>query len=359
MTKRALVMAGGTGGHVFPALSVARLLQQQGLEVHWLGGKTGIENDLVPSAGYQLHGIDVVGLRGKGISQLIRAPWLILNAVWQAYLVFRQVKPDVVLGLGGFASGPGGIVAKLTGTPLIIHEQNAIAGMTNKWLAKVANKTLQAFAGTFKHKNVVSVGNPVRTDIMHLPSPELRMGARLNQPLRVLVVGGSLGALAINQVMCEALALIVTEQRPQVWHQTGKKDFERCQQQYAAAGIDAKVSAFITDMSEAYAWADIVVCRSGALTVCELMAAGCASLLIPFPYAVDDHQTANAMFLVHAGGAVLRPQRELTAQGLADDLNYFAGHKQTLMTMAHAARTLAKPDAAKQVADFCIEALHD
>lgn len=359
MTKRAMVMAGGTGGHVFPALSVARLLQQQGVEVHWLGGKTGIENELVPNAGYQLHCIDVVGLRGKGFAQLIRAPWLILRTVGQAYGIFRRVKPDVVLGLGGFASGPGGIVAKLTGTPLIIHEQNAVPGMTNKWLAKVANKTLQAFAGTFAHKNVMSVGNPVREDIMRLPTPEQRMASRLEQPLRVLVVGGSLGALAINQVMCETLALLPAAQRPQVWHQTGKKDFERCQQQYAAAGVEAKVSAFITDMSEAYAWADLVVCRSGALTVCELMAAGCASLLIPFPYAVDDHQTANAMFLVNAGGALLRPQRELTAQALADDLQYFAGHKQVLMTMAHAARTLAKPDAAKQVADFCIEALHD
>lgn len=359
MTKRALIMAGGTGGHVFPALSVARLLQRQGIEVHWLGGKTGIENELVPGAGYPLHTIDVVGLRGKGGLQILRAPFLVVRAVWQAWQVFRRVKPDVVLGLGGFASGPGGIVAKLTATPLLIHEQNAIPGMTNKWLAKVANKTLQAFAGTFRDPKAISVGNPVREDIMRLPSPDTRMAPRLQQPLRVLVVGGSLGAQAINLAMCEALASMPVETRPQVWHQTGKKDFERCQQQYHAAAVDVKVSPFISDMSEAYAWADLVVCRSGALTVCELMAAGCASLLIPFPHAVDDHQTANGMFLVNAGAAKLRAQSALSAATLADDLNYFAGHKQELMAMAHAARTLAKPDAAKQVADFCIEALHD
>ncbi len=357
MKSTVLIMAGGTGGHVIPALSVAKQLKSQGYEVHWLGSTQGIENDLVPDAGYELHRIRVTGLRGKGALKLFVAPILLLKAVWQAYGVIRKVKPVLALGMGGFASGPGGFVAAKMGIPVVIHEQNAIPGMTNRLLSRWAHTVLQAFDQTFTADvKPKTVGNPVRQSIFKLPEPNVRVAS--HEGLNVLVVGGSLGAVAVNQVVVDALALMPENTRPNIWHQAGKRNYDNVKQAYDAQSIQAKVSAFIADMSEAYEWADVVICRSGALTVSELMAAGVASILVPFPHAVDDHQTANAQFLVEAGAARLRPQAELTPERLVQDLTELGASKESRLAMAMAARSLAKPEAARVAANYCIEAIH-
>lgn len=352
-----MIMAGGTGGHVIPALSVAKELKTKGYNVHWLGSIKGIENDLVPDAGYTLHRISVTGLRGNGLLKTILAPLQIMRALWQTFKVYRQVKPVMALGMGGFASGPGGLMAFLLRVPLVIHEQNAIAGMTNSILSGMATYLLQAFEGTFiEKKKAKSVGNPVRQSIATLPEPDVRLAGHTSG-LNVLVVGGSLGAVAINNVMIEAAAL--AENNIHVWHQTGKRNFETVKSGYQSAGVTSvKVSDFIADMAKAYEWADVVVCRSGALTVSEMMAAGVASILIPFPFAVDDHQTANGQFLVNAGAAKLKPQSELNAQNLLEELNHLRDNRELLIEMSKAARSLAKPESAKIVAKYCIEAIN-
>ncbi|HEY5718103.1 MAG TPA: undecaprenyldiphospho-muramoylpentapeptide beta-N-acetylglucosaminyltransferase [Motiliproteus sp.] len=349
-----LIMAGGTGGHVFPALATARELQQRGYRVEWLGTAAGIEAELIPAADIPLHCIAVAGLRGKGKLGLLLAPFKLLRATWQALGVIGRVQPVCVLGMGGFASGPGGLAAWLRRIPLLIHEQNAIPGMTNRILARLATRVMEAFPGAFEpQRQALATGNPIRSSIMQLPAPAERFAGR-SGPLRLLVVGGSLGAQAINACVADALAQLPTEQRPEVWHQTGKRNLDDTQARYAAAGVEARVVPFIDDMDAAYAWADLVLCRAGALTISELAAAGVPGLLVPFPHAVDDHQTANAAYLADAGAALLLPQDQLTPQRLLALLNEY-NDRDRLLAMAGKARALAKPLATAVVAQHCQE----
>jgi UDP-N-acetylglucosamine--N-acetylmuramyl-(pentapeptide) pyrophosphoryl-undecaprenol N-acetylglucosamine transferase len=353
-----LIMAGGTGGHVFPALAVAEEMRARGATINWLGTARGIENRLVPAANIPLHLIKVEGVRGRGLLGLVKAPFLIVYAVWQALRVLRQVKPDVVLGFGGFASGPGGLAAKISGNPLVIHEQNAVAGTTNTLLAKVANKVLAAFPLAFGDAvNEQVVGNPVREAIKNIDAVQIRYGARAQQktPLQLLIIGGSLGAKAINELIPQALAELPLYARPSVWHQTGKGHAEATTALYMQHQVNAKVAEFIDDMAAAYAWADVVICRAGALTVSELMAAGVASVLIPLPSAIDDHQTFNAKNLTDAGAGIALVQKDLTAAKLAALLLTELADREHLMSMAEKAQQLAKPHAAAQVADICEE----
>lgn len=353
-----LIMAGGTGGHVIPALSVARRLKDQGYGVHWLGSIQGIENDLVPDAGYELHRISVTGLRGKGPLKLVFAPFALMKACLQAWSVFRKVKPKLALGMGGFASGPGGLIAAITRVPLLVHEQNAIPGMTNRLLSKFAKPVMQAFENTFAEQaKIKTVGNPVRKSIVAINEPEQRLNDR-SGPLNVLVVGGSLGAVALNHAVIEMLNLMSESERPNVWHQTGKRNFDDVKAGYDAHGLKPRVSAFIGDMAEAFEWADVVICRAGALTISELASAGVASILVPFPFAVDDHQTANANYLVKHGAAWLRPQADLTAEALASDIRTLTQSRDQVLAMSKAARAQAKPEAAGLVVNYCIEAIH-
>ncbi len=349
-----LIMAGGTGGHVFPALAVARELREQGVRVEWLGTRRGIEAELVPQAQIPIHYIKVAGLRGKGKLSLLLAPFRLLLALFQAIQVLRRVRPCAVLGLGGFASGPGGLAAWLLRRPLLIHEQNAIPGLTNRLLSRLANPVMAAFPGAFASRGPVEVcGNPVRVEIADLPAPEARYSGRQG-PLRLLVVGGSLGAVAINQQVPLALQHLQGRLDIEVWHQTGKKNLQQTEAFYREAGVEGRVVAFIEDMAEALSWADLVLCRSGALTVSELSAAGVASVLVPFPHAVDDHQTANARYLTGKDAAVLLPQPELSADALAELLCKL-NDRARLCQMATAARSGALPDAAARVAQRCME----
>ena len=355
-----LIMAGGTGGHVFPALAVADELRKRGHNIHWLGTARGIEMRLVPAANIPLHLIKVEGVRGRGVTGLFKAPFLISYALGQALQLIRKVNPDVVVGFGGFASGPGGIAARVLGKPLIIHEQNAVAGTTNRLLAKVATKVLAAFPDAFNsvpEKSVQVVGNPVRTTINDLADAKTRYGDRIekNIPLRLLVLGGSLGAKAINELVPAALTQLPSMSRPQVWHQSGKNHADATTALYMQHQVNAKVDAFVEDMSAAYAWADLVICRAGALTVSELTAAGVASILIPLPSAIDDHQTYNAKYLSDVGAGVSLVQKELTAAKLAALLSTELADRQHLLLMAEKAQQLALPKAAMQVAEICEE----
>ncbi len=351
----ALLMAGGTGGHVFPALAVAEVLRERGFEVQWLGTARGIESRLVPAANIKLHTIQVEGLRGKGSLQLLLAPFKLLLSLKQALSVLRQVDPAIVLGFGGFASGPGGLAARLLGKPLVIHEQNAVAGTTNRWLARVASQTLEAFDSGLA--NAERIGNPVRAQIAALPTPVERFTERAG-PLRVLVLGGSLGAQAINETMPE-----VCKQLPaksvEVRHQCGEKNLASCQQAYAdVVEQSVQITAFVEDMAEAYGWADLVVCRAGALTVSEIATAGLPAIFIPFPYAIDDHQSANAQWLVSVGAAWCLPQVDLSAARLSEIIQSQLGNRARLLEMANKARAQATPDAAEAVADVCQELLN-
>ena len=349
------VMAGGTGGHVFPALAVAETLREQGMQVFWIGTRRGMESRLVPEHGFEMEWVRIEGLRGKGLTQLLGAPFKLIAALWQAGRILRRRAPAVVLGMGGFASGPGGLAARVLGLPLVIHEQNRVPGMTNQWLARIATRVFEAFPGSFPLRRMaVATGNPVRRPIAELPPPRERFAGR-SGPSRLLVVGGSLGAKALNETVPAALALIPEEERPQVRHQAGQQTLEIARQAYAAAGVQADVTPFIHNMAEAYGWADLVVCRAGALTVSELAAAGVGSILVPFPHAVDDHQTGNARYLADAGAAKLVPQRDLTAVGLAELLRGLQRDPAALLSMAEAARALANPDAARRIAAACWE----
>lgn len=354
-----MIMAGGTGGHVFPALAVAEVFRKHGAHVEWLGTPRGIENSLVPAAKIELHHVGVEGVRGRGISGLIKAPFLIASAIFQAISIFKKVKPDVIIGFGGFASGPGGIAAKILGKPLVIHEQNAIAGTTNRFLSKIANKVLAAFDGAFSSANIHAqvVGNPVREVIANLPLPVERYEERTakKESLHLLVLGGSLGAKAINELIPHALAKLPINERPLVRHQSGKNHLEATIANYMQHQVNAKIDAFVDDMAAAYAWADIVICRAGALTVSELAAAGVAALLIPLPTAIDDHQTYNADVLVQAGAGIALAQRELTAEKLATLLLDQLHDRANLKHMATNARSLALPQAAENVASICME----
>ncbi len=355
-----MVMAGGTGGHVFPAMAVARALQSQhGARIVWMGTATGLEARVVPAAGFESEWIPVEGLRGKGALSWLTAPFRVLRAVASALSVLRRQKPRLVLGMGGFAAGPGGLAARILRLPLVIHEQNAVAGLTNRLLARIATTVLEAFPGTFPAtQKAVAVGNPVRAEILQLPAPAARQ-ADHSGPVRMLVVGGSLGALALNKLLPEALGLLASAERPQVWHQAGRTR-EVAEQAYAELqgemGNALRVVEFIEDMAEAYAWADLVVCRSGALTVAELAAAGLPALLVPFPHAVDDHQTRNGQYLVDAGAALLIQESELDAARLAKTLRSLISDRARLQKMALAARDCAWPLATENIVAHCLSA---
>lgn len=348
---KVMVMAGGTGGHVFPALAVAQALQRQGHEIVWMGAPESFESRTILPLGIPMEFIRVSGLRGKGVIKLLQAPLLLLRAVRDAFAVLRRQRPDLVLGMGGFAAGPGGLAAWLQRRPLVIHEQNAVAGFTNRLLSHIASRVLEAFPKTFTH--AVTVGNPVRAGFAELPPPAQRLDR--SGLARVLVVGGSQGARALNELMPRALALMPPAQRPQARHQAGRT-LDVARRAYAEAGVEASVEAFITDMPAAYAWADLVVCRAGASTVAELAAAGCAALLVPFPAAVDDHQTRNGEYLVRAGAALLAQERDLDAAKLAALLGELLGDRARLVRMAQAARDSAQPQALDRIVVECLSA---
>jgi len=351
---RVMIMAGGTGGHVFPALAVAAELRQRGAEVFWLGTRQGLEAKLVPAAGISMEWVSVSGLRGKGAAAWLLAPWRLLWAALQVLAVMLRQRPVVVLGMGGFVTGPGGVMTWLLRKPLVIHEQNAIAGLTNRLLAPLAQRVLEAFPGTFHGKHVVHTGNPVRRVIADLPIPEQRFAAR-SGVLRLLVLGGSLGARALNEVVPATLAQLSS--RPEVWHQTGGRNLDETLEHYRVAAVTARVEPFIDDMAAAYGWADLVVCRAGALTVAELAAAGVGAVLVPYPHAVDDHQTRNAAYLSDAGAAVVIQQADLTRDSLCELWTSLADRSR-LLAMAQAARGLAQPQAAATVAALCWEAVN-
>lgn len=347
-----LILAGGTGGHIIPALAVCRQLILEGKSVHWLGSEGGLEQQLVTQEGIPLHCISVQGVRGKGVVGIALAPFRMLRATYQALKIIRREKPTLVIGFGGFVSAPGGLAAWLLKIPLVIHEQNAIAGMTNRCLAHLAPRVFQAFPNTFPPRyHAITVGNPVRTEIVQLPPPEQRYAQRLGT-LQVLILGGSQGACAINQAVLEMLRSMPASQRPKIWHMTGKKSVEQTKAAYEAQQMDAEVVDFIDDMASAYAWADLVICRAGALTISELTAAGVASILIPYPHAVDDHQTKNATHLIQAGAAVLLPQTELNAHTLSALFNQLSDRSK-LLSKAIAARQIAQPNATQQMVAAC------
>ncbi|MFZ8984031.1 MAG: undecaprenyldiphospho-muramoylpentapeptide beta-N-acetylglucosaminyltransferase [Steroidobacteraceae bacterium] len=358
MSATVLIMAGGTGGHVFPALAVARVLRSLGHRVVWLGTRRGIEARLVPAEGIPVEWIEVAGLRGKGLLGWLWAPFSIAVAVTQALAALRRVRPDVVLGCGGFASGPGGVAARLTRTPLVIHEQNAVAGLTNRLLARLATRVAEAFPGSFPPAVAVSViGNPVRADIAALPEPVTRFAGRQG-PLRLLVFGGSQGAAALNQLLPMAMAGLPPEARPQILHQTGTSGHAATEARYRELGVEATVQPFIDDMARAYGEADFAVTRSGALTVSELAAAGLGALLVPFPAAVDDHQARNAQYLAEAGAARMIREEDLTPPSLAAALGEcLNAGRETCLRMATAARGKSMPGAAERLADMCLQSV--
>jgi len=349
--KRLLVMAGGTGGHVFPGLAVAGQLADEGWEILWLGTAERMEAQLVPQQGFAIEFIDIRGVRGNGLKRLLLAPLQVVRAIWQARRIMRRFKPDVVLGMGGYASGPGGVAARLCGIPLVLHEQNAAAGLTNRLLARLASRVLCAFPGTLQAYHPQVVGNPVRRPITELPAPLQRLRQH-GSALRLLVLGGSLGAKVLNEVVPEAVDLSQTP--VEVWHQTGRGNCIEVSAHYRRLGVTlARVEEFIGDMAEAYRWADVVVCRAGALTVSEVAAVGVAAIFVPLPHAVDDHQTLNARFLVDEGAAWLLPQTELDGEALAQRLDELGQSRQILVDMAEAGRRLAITDATWRVAAEC------
>lgn len=350
-----LILAGGTGGHIFPGLAVAEALRAQGVPVAWLGAAGAMETRLVPPHGIPLHVVTVSGLRGKGWGARFKAPWMLLRAVLQAWRVLRDVRPRSVLSMGGFAAGPGGLVAWLQRRPLLVHEQNSVPGLTNRWLARLARRVMTGFADGFAgHPRREWTGNPVRAAIADIAPPTERLANR-SGPLRVLVLGGSLGARSLNTLLPRALAAVADTARPQIWHQSGQRGLSEALDAYADAGVDARVEAFIDDMAAAYAWADVCVCRAGALTVAELCAAGLGALLVPYPWAVDDHQTRNAESLQRAGAARILPESEFDDGGLQRELGSLLSDRAHLLAMAEAARGLARPDAAARIAACCIE----
>jgi UDP-N-acetylglucosamine--N-acetylmuramyl-(pentapeptide) pyrophosphoryl-undecaprenol N-acetylglucosamine transferase len=354
MKRTVLIMAGGTGGHVFPALAAARVLRERGYEPVWLGTQRGLEAKLVPPQHIEIEWISVSGLRGKGFATWLAAPFKLSLAIWQSLQVMRKHQPRVVLGAGGFASGPGGIAAWLLRRPLVVHEQNAVAGLTNRVLARLATRVLEGFPGSFgRGVKAERVGNPVRPEIVAIAPPERRYAGREGRA-RLLVFGGSQGAARLNAVVPAALATIDSASRPTVIHQAGERHLAQAQELYAKHGVQADVRAFIDDMAQTYAWADLVVCRSGALTVSELAAAGLPAIFVPFAAAVDDHQTLNAKFLVDTQAAVSIVEAQLTPQRLAEELQkLLSGGRAKLAEMATRARSVAIVDADVRLADAC------
>jgi UDP-N-acetylglucosamine--N-acetylmuramyl-(pentapeptide) pyrophosphoryl-undecaprenol N-acetylglucosamine transferase len=351
-TSPVLIMAGGTGGHIFPGLAVAECLRAQGVPVVWLGAVGGMESKVVPAHAIELHSVAVGGLRGKGWRTRALAPLMLLRALFASITILQKIKPRSVLSMGGYVAGPGGLAAWLLRRPLLVHEQNRVAGFTNRRLAGMARRVLTGFADALP--NAEWVGNPVRASIASLADPAQRIGTRSDTP-RLLVLGGSLGARALNLAVPQALAQLPMADRPQVLHQCGSRGLDEARDAYAKAGVDAQVVAFIDDMAGSYAWADLAVCRAGALTLAELTAAGLGALLVPYPHAVDDHQTHNAEALVAVGAAELIQERDLDAQQLAQRLATLLHDRARVTAMAVAARSLAKPDAAQVIARACME----
>ena len=348
--KRVVIMAGGTGGHIYPALASAQQFKDKGMQVFWLGSKGGMEETLVPQHDIVIHTLSIKGVRGKGLFGLLSAPFRILHAIGQAVAFLQKTKPCVVLGMGGFVAGPGAIAAKLLGIPLVIHEQNAVAGTTNRILAKVANTRLQAFDNALP--NAITVGNPIRADILSQTVRPVRNGQ--GRPLKLLVVGGSLGAKAINDIVPSVLAQWDGSQRLDVWHQTGKRNFAAVSALYEEVGVKARVEPYLDSMEQAYYWADVVLCRAGAMTVSELAIAGLPSILVPLPHAIDDHQTANARHLEVVDAAYLLPQSELTSEKVVAILMDLLESEARLQNMGEQAKRIAHPEATRDVVAHCL-----
>ena len=348
MSHCALIMAGGTGGHIFPGLAVAESLREAGWRVHWLGVPGNMESQWVPQRGFAFEPVEFGGVRGKGIVSLALLPMRLLKAFWQSIQVVRRVKPDVVVGLGGYITFPGGMMSVLLGKPLVLHEQNSVAGMANRVLAGVADCIFTAFPNVLK--KAVWVGNPLRQDFLNKPAPAERFAARTG-PLKLWVVGGSLGAQALNEIVPKALALMPAHKRPVVVHQSGTKQIDALRSNYEKAGVQAELTPFIEDTAHAFAQADLIICRSGASTVTEIAAVGAAAIYVPFPFAVDDHQTTNAQFLVAEGGGWLMPQADLTPQALADKLESIT--REELLACAEKAWALKKTQATREVVAAC------
>jgi UDP-N-acetylglucosamine--N-acetylmuramyl-(pentapeptide) pyrophosphoryl-undecaprenol N-acetylglucosamine transferase len=360
--KAVLIMAGGTGGHVYPALAIAEHLREQGVKLFWLGTKTGLESHVAPENGFAFFTIDVSGLRGKNFSRWLLAPFTLIRALIQSLKVIINIRPSAVIGLGGFVSGPGGLAAWLLRKPLFIHEQNSIAGLTNRLLAPFAQIVMQGFPDSLQGKKVVTTGNPVRNDILiHATSPVDRINSREGQALNLLVLGGSLGARALNEIMPDVMSNLPDDVKIDLWHQTGKAHFDSTLSLYKQSpyGVDGKIVAYIDTMSEAYLWADIILCRAGALTISEISIMGLASILVPYPYAVDDHQTSNARYLSDAGAAILIPQEQLKRSSIVEILSRFYRERESLKTMAMAALNKSMPDATRLIGNLCMESLND
>lgn len=357
-----LIMAAGTGGHVFPALSIAQKLSEQGVRTEWLGTRKGMENELLADTGIKLHPISVRGLRGKGIAGILLAPFMIVVAVVQSMRVISQVKPSCVLGMGGFVSGPGGLATKIMRRQLLIHEQNAVAGITNRILARIADRVFEAFPNTFPTSSkVIHTGNPVRDDIISLKKRDDTFSST-DRPMQLLVLGGSQGAAAINAVVPEVLASWQEQDRPHVWHQTGHNLLQQTIDRYRSLGFDmskqCRVESFIDDMRSAYEWADLVICRSGASTVSELAVVGLPALLVPYPYHRDNQQTVNAQWLTQAGAAQLIQQNDLTMESLLKILKDLDSNREILQHMSRQAKSLAIRNASEFIAAQCLELAH-
>ena len=354
MNAPVLILAGGTGGHIFPGLAVAQALRARDVPVVWLGSAGGMETRLVPQAGIAMETIAVSGLRGKGAATLVKAPVLLLRSLWQALSILRRLRPRAVLSFGGYAAGPGGLAAWLLRRPLLVHEQNRAPGLTNRVLARFARRVLTGFPGSFTDREAEAVGNPVRPEIAAISAPSERLAGR-DGAVRLLVLGGSQGAYSLNGALPQVLARLPLAERPQVRHQCGERGADKARAAYADAGVDASIEPFIADMAAAYAWADLVVCRAGALTLAELCAAGVGSLLVPFPNAVDDHQTRNAEFLVERGAAAIVAEGEGFAERLLAAAQPLLADAPRRLSMAQAARAAAQPQAAERVAQIVIE----
>ncbi|CAM4416657.1 MAG: UDP-N-acetylglucosamine--N-acetylmuramyl-(pentapeptide) pyrophosphoryl-undecaprenol N-acetylglucosamine transferase [Legionellaceae bacterium] len=354
-TQTLLIIAGGTGGHVFPGLAIAEAFQAKGYTIAWLGTPQGLEAQLIPEAGIPFYTIPIQGLRGKKISTWIKAPFLLIRALMTALKQIKRINPQLVIGMGGFVSGPGGLAAWLLRIPLIIHEQNAVAGLTNRLLAKIATKVLEGFPQTFPHQyRAIYTGNPIRQSIAAIPNPSIRYHYQ-ERPLRLLVMGGSLGAATFNTIIPQMVAQLKFKSVLDVMHQTGKTHFESVQAKYAELKISGNIAPFIRDMAAAYAWADIVLCRAGALTITELTAGGIPAILVPYPYAVDDHQTKNGQFLVNSGAALMIQQTQLTSESLWQVLEPFVTDRLRLQKMAQAAKVLFNETAIDKIMTICVK----
>jgi UDP-N-acetylglucosamine--N-acetylmuramyl-(pentapeptide) pyrophosphoryl-undecaprenol N-acetylglucosamine transferase len=352
LQKPILVMAGGTGGHVFPALAVAENLRERGESVVWLGTRSGIEARVVPAAGFAIEWLSIQGLRGKGALSLLLAPLRLLRACWQALGVLRRNRPKAVLGMGGFVAGPGGLMAWLLAIPLFVHEQNSVIGLTNRILSRLATRSFFAFPeAAAAVPGGECIGNPVRASFTELGDPAARLEARAGQQMHLLVIGGSLGAAALNRIVPAAVACLDHEQRPLIRHQCGERHLEACERHYREARVHAEVVRFIEDMREAYLWADLVICRAGALTIAELTAVGVASILVPFPYAVDDHQYFNASYLEQQQAAQIVREADLEARELALKIKFFQQNRPALVAMAQRARACFQADATERLVD--------